>query len=519
MARSPLFDRPEFDPPLLWELFERLSSIPRASGCEERARDFVLGIAAEQGWETARDGAGNVVLRVPATPGRETAPPLVLQSHLDMVCIPREGVEHDFETEPLHLEVTDGDGGPVVRAAGTTLGADNGIGVAAALAAALLPDVVHGPLELLFTVEEETGMTGAEAIHAGLVRASQMLNLDSEEDHVLTIGCAGGIGHRMTWGFELEPPAEGAQFQAVHVHGLLGGHSGQDIHLGRGNAIKLLSEVLDEAAGPGFRLASIEGGTRHNAIPDRAKAVFTARTGIGSEPPRLANEMTERFRERLDGRDKGVAVEVHTLADTPAGVLGAEASGRLLDILREVPHGIRAMRPENPGEVHTSINMATVMSQRDGADRLVVHMEATTRSMEQDGLDSMHQRLQRLAERTGGQATIGFEFPPWQPVDGSSVTAAARQAHVRLFGREPQIMMAHAGLECAFIARALPGMDMVSLGPFISGAHTPDECVPAESVRKFWALLTALLDLLGTVAPTPAGQGTPAEATSSETSK
>jgi len=481
-------DTTALEPSTLWGHFAALSAIPRPSKREQRAAEWVASLGAGMGAEVRRDAAGNVVLAVPATRGREGAPIVVLQSHLDMVCEKNSGVDHDFDRDPIRLR-TDGDW---LRATDTTLGADNGIGVASALAAATDPSVAHGPLELLFTIDEETGLTGAKDLDASIVRGRTLLNLDSEEDGALYVGCAGGCDSVLRLPLDWAGPAAGSASLRLVARGLRGGHSGGDIHEGRGNALKVVARTLFAAAEAGipFELAEIAGGSKHNAIPREASAHLHFRPADRAKLEGIVACMREGFAIELQGVDDGLEI---SLSDAPSADRVARGASRdaLLRLLVAVPHGVLAMSRDIPGLVETSNNLAVVAFE-DGAARVVT----SSRSSVAPALRGVLDAIRGLGQLTGAQVETMDGYPGWKPNLDSAVLRVVRAVYAERWGREPEVKAIHAGLECGLLGERLPGCDMVSFGPQIEGAHSPDERVNVPSVGRFWEALKVVLDRL-----------------------
>ena len=345
----------DYEPKQLWKHFDEIRKIPRCSGQEEQARQYVLAFAKDNNFESDQDETGNVVIRVPATSGHENAPVVVIQGHLDMVCEKNSDVAHDFSKDPIQLEID----GEWLKAQGTTLGSDNGVGVAAALACADDTGVVHGPLELLFTVDEETGLIGAGKIQPGFLKAKYLLNLDSEDLGELTIGCAGGGDSHITLALERTDAPKGASALKVHVLGLRGGHSGVDIHEQRGNAVKVLTRILCEGARKfDLSVVSLNGGNKHNAIPREATAEIFVPADKADKFTAWVPEIAKTIAVELGGREKGMEVKVDALSPAPATVLDTASQAKLLNVLATIPHGVDAMNYDIPGLVETSNNLA-----------------------------------------------------------------------------------------------------------------------------------------------------------------
>lgn len=475
----------EFPPTDVWSHFDELLRIPRGSGSESAARAYVSSIAERDGLESVVDEAGNLLVRRPARAGRETAPIVVLQSHLDMVQEKNSEVEHDFTSDPIR-PVRDGDW---LSADGTTLGADNGLGVAAMLALIDSRDVAHGPLELLFTVDEETGLTGASALSDELLEGRLLINLDSEEEGTVTIGCAGGgdstmylptTGARTAGGIGLE----------VSVAGLKGGHSGVDIHLQRGNAIRVLARALRVAADTtSVRIATISGGNARNAIPREGSATLFLSERSEEAACRLALE--ESFavsRRELARSDPELRAEIAT-AEAPDAAWDDDSTRRALDLLNALPHGVMAMSLDLPGLVETSVNLAVVRPE-DG--RLFVR--AHSRSSMEGSLEVLRRRLRSIGELAGAEVGEGTAYPAWQPDVDSPLLALIRATFDQVMGEPPEIGAMHAGLECGIIGEKYDGMDMVSFGPQIEFPHSPDERVRIGSVAPFYEVLCRTLE-------------------------
>ena len=471
------------EPRHLWNHFDRIRSIPRPSRHEEKIRAHLLAWAKERGFATRVDQAGNMVVTVPATKGHEKAPVLVLQAHMDMVCEKNADVSFDFANDAIQLE-RDGDW---LKAKGTTLGADNGIGLAAALAVADDDTVVHGPLELLITMDEETGLTGAAQLDPSLVGGRRMLNLDSEELYAIYIGCSGGGNSVFTLPVEGEAPARGARTVEIAVTGLKGGHSGMEIQMQRGNAIRLLARIL-RAVGGEIRIDKIDGGNAHNAIPREARAVITL-PASGVDALRSAvEEQSGAIKEELAVSDAGVAIAVNDVSATPARVMTADSTRRVIGMLASLPHGVDAMSLDVPGLVETSSNLAAVKTEGDSVTVLM-----SVRSSIRSSLIALRDRAQAAAELAGASVEHKDPYPGWKPNLKSEVLGKAKRVHKDQLGREPHLMAIHAGLECGVIGEKYPGMDMISFGPTIEGPHSPDERVNIPSVETFWKFLSALV--------------------------
>jgi dipeptidase D len=471
------------EPLLVWKHFLALTRIPRPSKREEQAREYVLAWARERELAADVDAAGNAVVRVPATRGREAAPVVVLQAHLDMVC----ERDPDSPNDPRagHIEVVpDGDW---LVAVGTTLGADNGIGVAAAIAVAEDREIEHGPLELLLTVSEEQGLDGAKALDAALVSGRILVNLDGTSDTGLTVGCAGST-HTFTRLPLGEPTTSGHAALEVAVSGALGGHSGGDIAKGRVNAIKALGRVLSRAYERGsFSLGRLDGGVSRNAIPREARALVSVPKGGETALREAAERELAALREQYAGSDDGLvlAIEPAELQDAVDEV----ATARALDLLAALPTGVIALSPRFPGAVETSTSV-NVASSDDG----VLVLSSMTRSSNAAALENVTATIEATARLAGANVESHRSYPPWRPDPDSRLLTTARATFSRLFGEEPKLDVVHGGLECAVIGNKLDGVEMVSIGPDVVGMHAPGERLSIPSTRRFYRLLGALLD-------------------------
>lgn len=482
-------DLTRLQPRSLWEHFTGLARIPRPSKHEGEAVAWVRELAARHRFDIRADKVGNLFVDVPATDGRGAAPTIILQGHLDMVCEKNKGVEHDFLRDPIRLRVD----GEWVRAEGTTLGADNGIGVAAALACATDPGVKHGPLQLLLTIDEETGLTGAKDLDGSMLKGKTLVNLDSEEDGVLFVGCAGGSDTYLFLSPAREAaPADGALL-TLEVSGLKGGHSGLNIHENRGNALKLAARVLwmARASGVPFRLIGIEGGSKHNAIPREAGARLSVARADVERLRGIVACMTEAFRTELDGIDDGFQVSLSASSGSGAKAFADSDRDRLIDLLIAIPHGVLGMSPAIPGLVETSNNLAVVGLEGDR-----VRVVTSSRSSVMPTLRATASTIDAIGRLARAEVETHDGYPGWKPNLKSPVLEVVRDVYRGKWGREPRVTAIHAGLECGLLGVKRPDLDMISFGPQIEGAHSPDERVSVPSVERFWNALTAVLEKL-----------------------
>jgi dipeptidase D len=466
------------EPKPLWGHFDQILTIPRGSKEEEKARQYVIEVAERHGFSHQSDDTGNIVVRIPAAKGYEDAPITILQSHLDMVNEKNSDVEHDFSTDPIQPR-QDGD---FLTATGTTLGSDNGIGVAAMLAILEADDLVHGPLELLFTVDEETGLNGAAGLDGSMLEGRRLINLDSEEEGSLCVGCAGGADSTVTLPLTSMPTPDGAVGVSVKLHGLKGGHSGIDIRLQRGNATKLLARALYAASiDQDFHLATLEGGNKHNAIPREASAtVAVAADGKQALIEALTTEI-EAIQEEFKPVEPDMGVEIAEV----------EAPGEVWDTAT----ADRVMSYAIPDLVETSTNFATVNAD-DG--KLVILL--SSRSSVASAMNALKLKIRATASLAGADVSEEDGYPGWEPDLDSELLRLLKEIHKEKTGVAPKIEAVHAGLECALVGKKIPGMDMISIGPNIEFPHSPDERVKIDSVATFWELLTATLEKLATKA-------------------
>lgn len=475
----------ELQPASLWSHFDTILTIPRGSKKEEQARAHVVAIAEKAGLDYQVDEVGNVVVRKPGTPGRETAPAIVLQSHLDMVQEKNSGTEFDFEREAIR-PVMDGE---YLTADGTTLGSDNGIGVAAMLAILEADDIAHGPLEFLFTIDEETGLTGAGGLAEDLLEGRRLINLDSEEEGVLTIGCAGGADTHLTLPVQRSSVPGGWKATAIRVEGMKGGHSGVDIHLQRGNAVRLLGRALYSASlREELRVAGFKGGNAHNAIPREAEALVVSPDGSVDAIRGLLECEFEAIKTELKSIDPGFRWTISD-AGIPDSAIDRNGTTTMLELVTALPHGVQGMSPDIAGLVETSTNLAVVQAGEESVTVLT-----STRSSVMSALTALRQRIQAIGTLAGAEVHEEDGYPGWKPDTSSEVLAVMAEVYESVTGEKPEVGAVHAGLECGIIGEKYPGMDMISFGPQIEFPHSPDERIKVASVEPFWRVLVAALE-------------------------
>ena len=475
----------ELDPKLVWEQFDDITRVPRPSKKEGKIIEFLVAFAEKHGFDYRKDEIGNVVIYKAATPGFEGRPTVVLQSHMDMVCEKNSDVEFDFENDAIRTKID----GEWVKAEGTTLGADCGIGMAAALAVLLDETLQHGAIEALFTVDEETGLTGAFELGEGMLKGKYLINLDSEDEGEIFIGCAGGIDTVATFHYTLEEAPKNYVWYRVDVSDLLGGHSGDDIDKGRANSNKIVARLLwDAMQSYEMRLSYFCGGNLRNAIPREAYAVF----GV---PVRLKEEFVKRYRmfaEDVKGEfqftEPNFKITLNEMPEVPT-VLDENTQNSLINALVGVPNGILAMSFAVPGLVETSTNLASVKF--EGEDSIVV--TSSQRSSVESAKTYAMQTVESVFALAGADVAHSDGYPGWAPDPDSNLRTVTAESYKRLFGVDPKVRAIHAGLECGLFLEKYPELEMVSFGPTLRGVHSPDERLEISTVRKFWDLLVDVL--------------------------
>ncbi|MDR0892157.1 MAG: aminoacyl-histidine dipeptidase [Mediterranea sp.] len=481
-------EKKQLEPAGVFKYFAEICQVPRPSKKEEKMIAYLKAFGEKHHLETLVDEAGNVLMKKPATPGKENLQTVVLQSHIDMVCEKNSDVKHDFLTDPIETEIE----GDWMKAKGTTLGADNGIGVATELAILTDDSIEHGPLECLFTVDEETGLTGAFALKEGFMSGDILLNLDSEDEGEIFIGCAGGIDTVAEFTYKEEEVPEGYFFFKVEVKGLKGGHSGGDIHLGRGNANKILNRFL---AGLSTKhdlyLCEFSGGNLRNAIPREAYAICAVPDEAKHEVRAALNIFISDMENELSvvEPDLQMTLQSETLRRT---AIDQYVAGQLLKALYAAPHGVYAMSQEIPGLVETSTNLASVKMKPNHTIRI----ETSQRSSILSARNDMANTVGTVFQLAGAQVTYGSGYPGWKPNPHSLILEVAEASYRRLFGVDAKVKAIHAGLECGLFLDKYPTLDMISFGPTLTGVHSPDERMNIPSVDRFWK---HLLDILAHV--------------------
>ncbi len=467
--------------------FSEISKIPRCSKNEAQVSAWLATWAEEHGLEARTDGVKNVVIEVPGTAGFESAPPVVIQGHMDMVGEKAKGSDHNFTKDPITL-VYDGDW---LKADQTTLGADNGIALAMAMTLALDKETPHPPLELLFTVDEETGLTGAVAPEPGFIKGKILLNVDSEDEGVFTVGCAGGKDTSLSVPVEEEALPEGVEIFKMVAGGMSGGHSGVDIHEQRANAIHVLARGLNALIKQvDLRIVALEGGTAHNAIPRDAEAVVALPAGDVDQVSQIAAALSDTLKEEHGKTDPNIAITLEP-AERRARGLTAASTRKAVDFVMAIPHGVADMSLDVAGLVETSDNLATVKLEGDKLSALT-----SQRSSVMNRLDWLTDRIEGLARAVGGEAESGEGYPAWQPNMDSPLLAKCVEVYRELFDKEPVVEIIHAGLECGIIGSKYEGMDMISFGPTIKNPHSPDEKLLVPTIGQVWDFMAALMGSL-----------------------
>ncbi len=471
-------------PTSLWNHFADLNAVPRPSKKEARVIAFIKQFGESLNLPTIEDHIGNVIIRKPASSGMEDRPTVVMQSHLDMVHQKNADTDFDFLTQGIQMLV-DGDW---VKAKGTTLGADNGIGVAAIMAVLSADDIEHPPIEALFTIDEETGMTGALELKGGLLTGKILLNLDTEDDRELTIGCAGGIDISATGSYQSVKSPDSHKAYRLSVKGLTGGHSGMDIHLGRGNANKLINRLLFGAAQEHkISISSIDGGGLRNAIPRESVAELVLPMENSVSFQSFIDAQRNLLQQEYQTTDPNISI-VLTEVDLPTSVLDADFQAKLLRAIYACPNGIYRMSPDIEDLVQTSNNLARVLVQHGKYEILCL----TRSSVDSEKMDLV-QAISSTFELMGASVNYGGAYPGWTPKPNSNIVKLMSNLYEEMYKEKADVNACHAGLECGILGTNYPDMEMISFGPNIRGAHSPDEKVQISSVQKFWTFLLETL--------------------------
>ena len=475
----------DLKPALVFSIFDEINQVPRPSKKEEKIRQYLLDFAAKHNIEVKTDAIGNVAMFKPATPGKENAPTVVLQSHMDMVCESNDK-NFDFDNSPIRT-IVDGDW---LRADGTTLGADNGIGMAASLAVMVDKDLVHGPVEALFTVDEETGLTGANNLGDGMIAGEMLLNLDSEDDAQIFVGCAGGVDTTCIFTYKRSFAPTDFHYFKFDVSGGLGGHSGGDIHLGRANANKLVARFLyNLGLEHEVSLCEIDGGNLRNAIPRAAHAVFGVDVKNKEQVVAAFNKYGADIESEYRGLETTLKLDLQT-AERPEYAVDSDTTARLIESLYSAPHGVISMSRDIEGLVETSTNLASVKMKGENQILVTTSQRSSVESRKWD----IARQVEALFRLAGAEVSHGDGYPGWAPNMNSPIMHIASDAYEELYGIKPAVMAIHAGLECGLFLQKYPYLDMVSFGPTLQGVHSPSERMYIPAVERFWGQLTRILE-------------------------
>lgn len=471
-------------PQRVWHYFLEITKVPRPSKKEERILQYLIDFAKKHNLEYDQDDTGNLVIRKPSSKGNSSNRVVTLQSHVDMVCEKNEDVDFDFDNDAIEPVLENG----WVKANGTTLGADDGIGMATELAILEADDIDHPVLECLFTVDEETGLTGAFALDTSFLKGDILLNLDSEDDGQLFIGCAGGIDTSVELPYQKEfAPANHTAYR-LKVHGLRGGHSGDDIHKGFGNANKLLSRLMwNGSENYGLRFATFDAGSAHNAIAREGAAIITVPEKKAGEFESFVKEMEKTLQNELHVTEPKLKISLEK-TDMPDHVVDEQAHHNLLNSVYGSPHGVMAWSQDIENFVETSTNLAVVSTKEDHFFILNSH-----RSSVESAKEDTKNRVSSVFRLAGAKVSHGDGYPGWTPNPDSEIVNLTEQSYTDLFKEKPEVLAIHAGLECGLIGEKYPQLDMISYGPEITGAHSPDEAIEVKSVEKFWDLTLDVL--------------------------
>lgn len=474
----------DLEPKEVWTQFADLNAVPRASKKEEQVRQFMVDFGKSLGLETLEDAIGNVIIKKPASVGMEDRKTVILQSHLDMVHQKNNDTEFDFDTQGIEMKV-DGDW---VKAKGTTLGADNGLGVAAIMAILKSDDIVHPPIEALFTIDEETGMTGAQNLDGSLLDGRILLNLDTEEDDEIGIGCAGGVDVTASRTYEMHDVEDDDNYGIkISVTGLNGGHSGMEIHKGLGNSNKILGRLLCSISKE-YRIAEVKGGGLRNAIPREAWAMVIIDNSDVAEVSREIEKAAWEIKKDFEDVDPDLTIHIDAEIAAPAKALNKEDSRKFTQMIYALHNGVYKMSADIPDLVEASNNVARV-ELKDGK----AEVQNLTRSSVESSKEEVANKLKEAFDAAGFETVFSGSYPGWQPNPNSEILKTLEGLYKEMFNEQPNVAACHAGLECGILGERIPGLDMISFGPTILGAHSPDERASISSTQKFWKYLLEIL--------------------------
>lgn len=478
----------DLKPSEIWKYFDEITKIPRPSKKEEKIIQYLLDFAKENNLEAEKDEIGNVVIRKTGTTGKENNKTVILQSHSDMVCEKNSDIDHNFDTDPIQTYID----GEWVKAKGTTLGGDDGIGIASALAVLASDSISHPPLEALFTADEETGMTGAFGLKNDLLKGEILINLDSEDEGELFIGCAGGMDTVAEFTYKKKQVPENSTAYKISITGLNGGHSGDEIDSGLGNSNKILNRIIFDASKKfGVRLADFNGGNLRNAIPREAFGIITLNEKHKEEFEKLVNNLGEKIKNEFATTEKNLNISFEK-TDLPEFVISKKVQNKLMHSLYACWHGVYQMSADMPGLVETSTNLASVKFSEENK----ITVETSQRSSVESAKYEMAQTVASVFKLAGAKVKQGDGYPGWKPNTNSEIMKITETSYKKLFNQKPEVKAIHAGLECGLFLEKYPNLDMISFGPTIKGAHSPDERMNIHTVQKFWDLLIDVLEKL-----------------------
>ncbi len=477
----------DLKPSAIWGYFYDITQIPRPSKKEEKIRAYLLDFAKKFNLQAKQDKVGNILITKPATPGKEDLPTIILQSHVDMVCEKNSDIEHDFDNDPIET-IIDGDW---VKANGTTLGADNGIGVAAQLAVLASDEIAHGKIEAFFTIDEETGLTGANALEKDFLTGNLLVNLDTEEEGEIYIGCAGGKGTKAYFNYKKKDIPKKYFWFRVMVKGLRGGHSGSDIDKGFGNANKILARFLKSISGKKYDmvLSEIGGGNLHNAIPREAFALLGVKEKYKEDIRIKLNTFLADIQNELKHTEPNLDIELESV-QIPSKVINKKTTEKLILTLNACPHGVIGMSHDIPGLVETSTNLASVKMLPDNQIEIVTSQRSSVESQKKYVINMVSSTF----ELAGAKVVHNEGYPAWQPNAESKLLKLAQREYKTLYNKDPKVKAIHAGLECGLFLEKYPNLDMISIGPDMTDVHSPDEKMKISSVGKFWNFLVKILE-------------------------
>ena len=477
----------DLEPSAIWGYFYDITQIPRPSKKEEKIRAYLLDFAKKFNLQAKQDKVGNILITKPATPGKEDLPTIILQSHVDMVCEKNSDIEHDFDNDPIET-IIDGDW---VKANGTTLGADNGIGVAAQLAVLASDEIAHGKIEAFFTIDEETGLTGANALEKDFLTGNLLVNLDTEEEGEIYIGCAGGKGTKAYFDYKKKDIPKKYFWFRVMVKGLRGGHSGSDIDKGFGNANKILARFLKSISGKKYDmvLSEIGGGNLHNAIPREAFALLGVKEKYKEDIRIKLNTFLADIQNELKHTEPNLDIELESV-QIPSKVINKKTTEKLILTLNACPHGVIGMSHDIPGLVETSTNLASVKMLPDNQIEIVTSQRSSVESQKKYVINMVSSTF----ELAGAKVVHNEGYPAWQPNAESKLLKLAQREYKTLYNKDPKVKAIHAGLECGLFLEKYPNLDMISIGPDMTDVHSPDEKMKISSVGKFWNFLVKILE-------------------------